>query len=93
MVDLIATTLYGYTEETQNARWPAFRLLRSLVRETRLPVVVEGRLHTPDDVKRAFDLGAFAVVVGAAITGVEWLVQRFVEATPGAQGHQRVRFK
>jgi N-acylglucosamine-6-phosphate 2-epimerase len=87
-VDLIATTLYGYTEETLNARGPAFRLLRSLVRENRLPVVVEGRLHKPDDVKRAFDLGAFAVVVGAAITGVEWLVQRFAAATPRAERNQ-----
>jgi len=84
-IDLIATTLYGYTGETSGTRGPGFRLLKGLVRETRLPVVVEGRVHSPDDLKRAFDLGAYAVVVGAAITGVDWLVRQFVQATPRAR--------
>lgn len=84
-IDLIATTLYGYTEATKSSQGPGFRLLKGLVRKTGMPVVVEGRVHSPDDLKRAFDLGAYAVVVGAAITGVDWLVRQFVEATPGAR--------
>ncbi len=82
-VDLISTTLHGYTGKTREEQGPAFNLLRSLVRKTRLPVVLEGRVRTPDQLKRAFDLGAYAVVVGTAITDPEWLTRRFVEATPG----------
>ena len=87
-VDIISTTLHGYTESTPNHRGPAFRLLRDLARRTRLPVVLEGRVHRPAELRRAFDLGAYAVVVGTAITNPEWLTRRFVEATPGAR-HRR----
>jgi N-acylglucosamine-6-phosphate 2-epimerase len=82
-VDLISTTLHGYTQSTPNHGRPAFSLLRNLARKASVPVVLEGRVHTPDELRRAFDLGAYAVVVGTAITNVEWLTRRFVEATPG----------
>jgi N-acylglucosamine-6-phosphate 2-epimerase len=82
--DIIATTLHGYTEDTHNSSAPAFELLRNLVSKARLPVVLEGRVHTPDQVRKAFELGAHAVVVGTAITNAEWLTRRFVEATPRA---------
>ena len=40
-----------------------------------------------EDVRRAFEARAFAVVVGSAITGIDDLVRRFVAATPaGARG-------
>jgi N-acylglucosamine-6-phosphate 2-epimerase len=81
-VDVIATTLHGYTGTSQTGQTPAFGLLKKLVQNTRVPVILEGRVRTPDHLKRAFDLGAYAVVVGTAITGMEWLVRRFVEATP-----------
>jgi N-acylglucosamine-6-phosphate 2-epimerase len=84
-VDLISTTLHGYTENTGNHRHPAFDLLKNLVQKTGLPVVLEGRVHTPSELRRAFDLGAYAVVVGTAITNPEWLTRRFVEATPRAR--------
>ncbi|MDQ3181492.1 MAG: hypothetical protein M3Q33_13355, partial [Acidobacteriota bacterium] len=44
--------------------------------------ICEGRLRSIDDVRRAFDCGAFAVVVGGAITGIDRLVSDFVQATP-----------
>lgn len=84
-VDLVATTLCGYTEETQACRGPAFTLLENLVRQVKLPVIVEGKIHTPDQLRQAFDLGAFAVVVGTAITNLDWLVQRFNRETPRAK--------
>ncbi len=76
--DLVATTLCGYTAETRGARLPAFDLIERLARRLDLPVVCEGGVASPADVRRAFDCGAFAVVVGAAITGVAQLVERFV---------------
>jgi putative N-acetylmannosamine-6-phosphate epimerase len=39
-------------------------------------------LRKPENVSQAFECGAFAVVVGNAITGTDWLVREFVEATP-----------
>jgi N-acylglucosamine-6-phosphate 2-epimerase len=45
-------------------------------------VICEAHLRTTIDVRRAFDAGAFAVVVGGAITGIDGLVRQFVRATP-----------
>lgn len=80
--DIVATTLCGYTKETRNIQGPAFHLARQLVREVDIPVILEGRVHEPDHVRRAFDLGVHAVVVGTAITHFEWLSRRFIEACP-----------
>lgn len=80
--DLVATTLHGYTYATRTSQGPAFALVRDLVRRVNLPVVLEGRVQSSDDVRKAFDLGAHSVVVGTAITGIEQLVRRFVEAAP-----------
>ncbi|MEP7213351.1 MAG: N-acetylmannosamine-6-phosphate 2-epimerase [Acidobacteriota bacterium] len=81
-VDILSTTLSGYTSTTKHLTAPAFDLLKALAKNSSIPVVCEGRLRHPDDVKRAFDCGAFAVVVGGAITGIDQLVQLFVGATP-----------
>jgi N-acylglucosamine-6-phosphate 2-epimerase len=86
-VDLLATTLSGYTHEAPSRPGPDFDLLAALAHRTHLPVVCEGRVRTPQDVRRAFDAGAFTVVVGGAITGVDDLVRSFVAATPGASAH------
>jgi N-acylglucosamine-6-phosphate 2-epimerase len=84
-VDLVSTTLFGYTDESRNCSSPAFDVLGRLVREINIPVVLEGRVHTPDQVRRAFDLGAYAVVVGTAITNIEWLTRKFAQAAPRAR--------
>ncbi len=84
-VDLVSTTLYGYTEETQHCQGPAFDLARQLVRQVDIPVILEGRVHEPEQVRKAFDLGVYAVVVGTAITSIEWLTQRFVAACPNGK--------
>ena len=80
--DIIATTLCGYTKDSAGASLPAFDLLEQLAANLRLPVICEGGIATPEDVRRAFDCGAFAVVVGTAITGITQLVKKFVTASP-----------
>lgn len=78
-IDIVSTTLSGYTKETQNnCDGPDFELLEKLVKELNVPVILEGRIWTVDDVKRAFDLGAYAVVVGSAITRPHHIVKRFL---------------
>ena len=80
--DAVITTLSGYTEETKNIVEPDFELVEKLSRRVNVPVICEGRLRRSEDVRRAFDCGAFAVVVGNAITGVDQLVENFVAALP-----------
>jgi N-acylglucosamine-6-phosphate 2-epimerase len=80
--DMVGTTLCGYTEGTRHCKGPAFDLARRLVREVDIPVILEGRVHEPGHVRRAFDLGVHAVVVGTAITDFEWLSRRFIQACP-----------
>lgn len=80
--DVVGTTLSGYTAETRHILEPDFELVGNLAKRLKIPVVCEGRLRSPDDVRRAFDCGAFAVVVGGAITGIDGLVRQFVGAAP-----------
>ena len=80
--DVVITTLSGYTDETKNIIEPDFALVERLARRVSVPVICEGRLSTAEEVKRAFDCGAFAVVVGGAITGVDGLVRKFAAALP-----------
>ena len=82
--DFVGTTLSGYTTETADRlRAPDFELVEKLAARLSVPVICEGRLRRPEDVKKAFDCGAFAVVVGGAITGIDTLVRDFSAATPG----------
>lgn len=82
--DLIGTTLSGYTLESQQAdkSKPDFELLSALMKAVRVPVIMEGRLWEPAEVKRAFELGAFAVVIGSAVTRPHEITRRFVNAVP-----------
>ncbi len=67
--DLIGTTLSGYTGERPKTEGPDLALL-SLIASADLgkPLIAEGRIHTPAQARQALDAGAFAVVVGTAIT-------------------------
>ena len=74
--DMVATTLAGYTPDTQGRPLPALDLIGELAQ---LPAfaVCEGGIRQPSQVRAAFDAGAAAVVVGTAITNVDWLVREF----------------
>lgn len=80
--DFVGTTLSGYTDATKHILEPDFELVEKLAKRLTVPIICEGRLRSAEDVRRAFDCGAFAVVVGGAITGIDQLVQEFVSATP-----------
>ena len=78
--DAIATTLFGYTADTAGHRAISWPLLESLVANLTVPVILEGHVTHPDDVRRALDLGVHAVVVGSAITRPQLITARFAEA-------------
>lgn len=77
--DILSTTLSGYTQFSQNrGDGPDFELLKELVANTNLPVVLEGRIWEPEEVSKAFELGAHCVVIGSAITRPQLITKRFV---------------
>ena len=78
--DILSTTLAGYTLESASSpsKTPDFELLEELVHHTDLPVILEGRIWEPEEVNRAFDIGAHAVVIGSAITRPQLITKRFV---------------
>lgn len=75
--DFVGTTLYGYTSETQHLSPPGFDLLAKMVERLKLPIICEGGIASPDMAKQALDLGADAIVVGTAITGIDLQVQAY----------------
>jgi N-acylglucosamine-6-phosphate 2-epimerase len=76
--DVVATTLSGYTEYSPERHTPDWELLDAVIEAVSVPVIAEGHLGTPAEARRALDMGAWAVVVGSAITKPEDLTQRFV---------------
>lgn len=75
--DLVATTLYGYTAETQQRVPPGFELLAQMVEQVSVPAICEGGIASPQQAKHALEVGAYAVVVGTAITGIEHHVRAY----------------
>lgn len=80
--DLVASTLSGYTPYSTQSPEPDLTLVAELSTRLDTPVVAEGRLHTPDQARAAIDAGAWAVVVGTAVTAPGWLAGRFAAALP-----------
>lgn len=78
--DCISTTLSGYTSYSTQSDKVDFKLLEELVKDCSIPVICEGRIYTPEELKEAFDLGAYSVVIGGAITRPQQITERFVKA-------------
>jgi N-acylglucosamine-6-phosphate 2-epimerase len=78
-MDFIGTTLSGYTQYTQNAVLPDLELIRRLSLDSGRPVIAEGGIKTPEQLKAAFKAGAFAAVVGSAITRPREITRDFID--------------
>lgn len=78
--DLIGTTLSGYTEATKGRNLPDFELVQQIVNNFSVPVIAEGGVSTPEELKTMFDLGVYSAVVGSAITRPMEITKRFVNA-------------
>lgn len=78
--DLVASTMRGYTAETRGMSSFDDGFVGEWARVLRTPLVVEGRVSTPEQAARAIRAGAFAVVVGAAITRPQEMARRFADA-------------
>lgn len=78
--DLLSTTLSGYTQFSHTeSEGPDYELLEQLVKNTKTPVILEGRIWEPYEVDKAFELGAHSVVIGSAITRPQLIAKRFIK--------------
>ena len=88
--DLVGTTLYGYTTQTKHLSPPGFELLTQLVEQLDIPAICEGGIASPQMAQEALQRGAYAVVVGTAITGIDLQVKAYQQAIEKqAQATQR----
>ncbi|MDO4262008.1 MAG: N-acetylmannosamine-6-phosphate 2-epimerase [Eubacteriales bacterium] len=78
-VDIVGTTMSGYTPHSVKTEGPNYELVSELVKAVPIPVIAEGRIHRPDQAKKMLELGAHAVVVGGAITRPLEIAQRFYQ--------------
>lgn len=85
--DIVAPTLQGYTEETKNSVSPDLREFARMCRDfgNDVCMVMEGHILTPEDAIKCLYLGAYAVVVGSAITRPHLTAKRFVDLISGYQ--------
>ena len=78
--DLLSTTLSGYTPYSPHQAGPDLELVRHLAAVAHVPVVAEGRIRTPAALAAALQAGAYAAVVGGAITRPQIITRTFVDA-------------
>lgn len=75
----IGTTLIGYTKHSKGIE--KFEVLERLIKDCKIAkVIAEGNFNTPEQARRAIDMGAYAVVVGSAITRPQLITKTFVDA-------------
>ena len=76
--DLIATTLSGYTTYSPSTKGPDLDLIRKIKEKTTTPIIAEGRFTSPQELAAGFEAGAHAVVIGKAITNIQFSTERFI---------------
>lgn len=80
--DFVSTTLSGYTSYSPKQDGPDLKLIADLAAIGVRPLA-EGRIRNPDEAREALRCGAYAVVVGSAITRPEVIAASFVAALGG----------
>ncbi|PIH55461.1 N-acetylmannosamine-6-phosphate 2-epimerase [Paenibacillus sp. LK1] len=85
-VSCVSTTLSGYTPYSRQQEGPNLELLGMSAQRLKIPVIAEGRISKPFQVEEALDLGAYAVVVGSAITRPQLITRQFAAVTRKKRG-------
>lgn len=79
-VDIVATTSARYAWPDEKIPGPPVALIRDLARTVPVPIIAEGHFKTPQQCVEALEAGAYAVVVGTALTAPEVVMAEFVQA-------------
>lgn len=77
--DCVGTTMAGYTPYTKGTPLPDLTFIEKISKSVKVPVIAEGGIHYPQQLRQALDAGAFCAVVGGAITRPQEITKRFVE--------------
>jgi N-acylglucosamine-6-phosphate 2-epimerase len=77
--DFVGTTLAGYTDYTAGTKLPDIPLMKKLVENLSTPVIAEGGIWSPEQLKAAMDVGVTAAVVGSAITRPMEITKYFIK--------------
>ncbi|MCT2345666.1 N-acetylmannosamine-6-phosphate 2-epimerase [Niallia taxi] len=81
--DIVAPTLYGYTEETKGLKIDDhdYAVIKQIIKEVKkAKVIAEGNVLTPEIARSLLNMNVHAVVVGGAITRPQLITKRFVDA-------------
>lgn len=78
--DCVSSTLAGYTDYSINVDGPNYDLLKQMINQCTIPVIAEGKINTPEELKQVMNLGVHNAVVGGAITRPLQITQRFIKA-------------
>ena len=78
-VDLVATTLSGYTAYSPFKEEPDLELVRKLKTNIDVPIIAEGRYNSPESLRAGIDAGAHAIVIGKSITNITFSTERFIK--------------
>lgn len=78
--DAVLSTMRGYTDDTADIRSFDCAFIAELVRRSPVPVLAEGMIQTPEQARSALEAGAYAVIVGSAITRPVTIARRFSAA-------------
>lgn len=89
--DIVGTTLSGYTDYTLDFEKPNYDLIEKLSSELSIPVIAEGNIETPEQAAECFRRGAFAIVVGGAITRPQLITRKFADAIKHVEKEERKR--
>lgn len=89
--DIVAPTLYGYTEATKHITSPDLREFARMCRDLgdECYMMMEGHIYSPEDAVKCLFLGAHSVVVGSAITRPHLTAKRFTDLMGGLQDDWR----
>lgn len=79
--DLIGTTLTGNTKEStgMNIISNNYEFIKECLKATNKPIIAEGGIWEPYQVKELLDLGCYGVVVGSAITRPRKITEKFMK--------------
>lgn len=78
--DAVSTTLSGYTDYSPQLEGPDVELVARLSKALTVPVFAEGRINVPSDIKAVMQAGAWAPIVGSAITRPQLITAKFAAA-------------
>ncbi len=75
--DFVGTTLSGYTSYTRDRQLPDLDLIKEIQEKIETPLIAEGGISTPEELKAVINAGVFSAVVGSAITRPMEITKKF----------------